>query len=217
MTTVNYNGSQAYTITPNATYHIVDVLMDSVSQGAISSFTFNNVTANHTISASFAINTYTITTSAGANGAISPSGAVSVNHGANQSFTITPDANYHIADVLVDGVSQGAVGSYTFMSVVANHTISATFAIDTYTVTYDANGGTGATIATDAITLNNTVGGDSISLTKVANFSDKNVGTGKTVDLLSSTLGGTDASNYSLSFAGATGVAVAGRTPRRGR
>src|SRR5204863_390837 len=45
---------------------------------------------NKTVTATFAINTYTITASAAANGTITPSGAVSVNHGADQSFTITP-------------------------------------------------------------------------------------------------------------------------------
>src|SRR5439155_2970915 len=52
---------------------------------------------------------YTITASAGSNGSISPSGAVTVNSGASQSFTITPAANYHVADVLVDGSSVGAM------------------------------------------------------------------------------------------------------------
>ena len=50
---------------------------------------------------------YTITASAGANGTISPSGAVTVSYGASQSFTITPNSGYHVADVKVDGVSQG--------------------------------------------------------------------------------------------------------------
>ena len=58
--------------------------------GAVTSYTFTNVTADHTIAASFAIDTYTITASAGANGSISPSGAMTVNYGANQTFTITP-------------------------------------------------------------------------------------------------------------------------------
>ena len=71
--------------------------------------------------------TWTINASAGANGAISPSGAVSVNSGANQSFTITPDSGYNISDVLVDGGSVGAVGSYTFTNVTTNHTIAASF------------------------------------------------------------------------------------------
>src|SRR6185503_4075669 len=104
---VNQGANQAFTITPNACYHVADVLVDGVSQGAITNFTFNNVQANHTISASFAINTFTITATAGANGSISPSGAVVVNCGANQTFTITPDACYAIADVIVDGSSVG--------------------------------------------------------------------------------------------------------------
>ena len=140
---VNHGANQPFTITPNANYHVADVLVDNASVGAVTSYTFTNVTANHTISASFAINTHTITASAGANGGISPSGAVIVNHGANQPFTITPNANYHVADVLVDNASVGAVTSYTFTNVTANHTISASFAINTHTITASAgaNGG----------------------------------------------------------------------------
>src|SRR5204862_95929 len=81
------------------------------------------------ISATFAINTYTIAASAGSNGSITPSGNTTVNCGDNQSYSITADACYHIADVLVDGSSVGAVASYTFSDVQANHTISATFTI----------------------------------------------------------------------------------------
>src|SRR5439155_741677 len=87
--------------------------------------TDTNVTANISVTANFAINTYTITASAGANGSISPSGAVTVNHGANQSFTIAPNTNYHVADVLVDGSSVGAVTTYTFNNVTTTHTIAA--------------------------------------------------------------------------------------------
>lgn len=70
---------------------------------------------------------YTITASAGLGGSISPSGAVSVNYGADQAFTITADTGYQIADVLVDGVSVSAVPSYTFTAVTADHTITASF------------------------------------------------------------------------------------------
>lgn len=70
---------------------------------------------------------HTITASAGDHGTISPVGSVSVTEHNNRSFTMTPDYGYLIADVLVDGVSVGAVSSYTFSNVTANHTISATF------------------------------------------------------------------------------------------
>src|SRR5204862_3089791 len=112
--------------TANSCFHIQDVLVDGVSQGAISSFTFTNVQASHTISASFTANSpFTIAASAGTGGSISPSGSVSVNCGANQTFTITPNSCFAVANVLVDGVSQGAVTTFTFSNVQANHTISA--------------------------------------------------------------------------------------------
>jgi hypothetical protein len=74
--------------------------------------------------------TYTITASAGANGSISPSGAVSVANGGSQAFTITPNAGYLVQDVLVDGGSVGASTSYPFTNVGADHTISASFVAD---------------------------------------------------------------------------------------
>jgi hypothetical protein len=133
---VNHGASQGFTITADPNYHILDVLVDGGSVGAVGSYTFTNVVASHTISATFAIDTHTITASAGAGGTISPSGSVVVNHGADQSFTIAADSGYHIDDVVVDGGSVGAVGSYTFTNVVADHTISATFAQDTVSVTF---------------------------------------------------------------------------------
>lgn len=70
---------------------------------------------------------HTIKASSDSNGSISPSERVSVRHGRDQSFTITPDKGYEIAKVLVDGKSVGAVESYTFKNVTKNHTIEATF------------------------------------------------------------------------------------------
>lgn len=71
---------------------------------------------------------YTISTSAGANGSIIPASAI-VAKGANQAFTITPASGYTVDDVKVDGTSVGAVNSYTFTNVQANHLISATFKV----------------------------------------------------------------------------------------
>lgn len=70
---------------------------------------------------------HTIRASAGANGTISPAGWTSVGEGGEQTFTITPDAGYAVAKVLVDGRSVGAVTSYTFRNVTQDHTIEAVF------------------------------------------------------------------------------------------
>ena len=113
--------------------------------GQSATYTFSNVTAAHTISATFSVRTYTLTASAGTGGTISPSGSVTVNHGANQTFTITPNTGYSVATVTVDGVSQGAISSYTFNNVTANHTISATFTANSATIS--ASAGTGGTIS----------------------------------------------------------------------
>jgi len=62
------------------------------------------------------------------------------SHGDSLAFTITPSDNHHIADVLVDGMSVGAVSTYEFTQIAGDHTIHALFAIDTYTITATAEG-----------------------------------------------------------------------------
>jgi CTP:phosphocholine cytidylyltransferase-like protein len=85
---------------------------------------------------------YTVTASAGSGGSISPSGAVSVACGATQAFSITANSCRSIANVTVDGVSQGAVAGYTFTNVQGTHTIAATFSVNgPYTVTASAGSG----------------------------------------------------------------------------
>jgi Bacterial Ig domain len=71
--------------------------------------------------------TSTITASAGANGAITPLGVISVINGTNKTFAITPNNGFQIDVVKVNGASVGAVASYTFTNVTSNQTIAATF------------------------------------------------------------------------------------------
>ena len=80
---------------------------------------------------------YTITATAGEGGSITPAGEVSVKEGASQTFTIAAQEGYAIADVLVDGQSVGAVDSYTFENVTANHTIAALFTKTASDVQFD--------------------------------------------------------------------------------
>ena len=148
---VAHGANQIFTFTPNTGYHIERVLVDGINVPAAvtsGSYTFEEVTENHTIVVSFAINDYTITASvAGGNGSITPSGEVNIAHGATQTFTFTPNTGYHTATVLVDGINNPAAvanGSYTFEEVTENHTIVVSFAINDYTVTFMSNGGTGS-------------------------------------------------------------------------
>ncbi|HCE43232.1 MAG TPA: hypothetical protein DET40_06770 [Lentisphaeria bacterium] len=237
---VNYNTSKTFTITPDPGYRVEDVLVDSVSVGAIKTYTFTAVKATHTIDATFALATatltmandthgsttpiaggtvvtaspipikatpatgyvfdhwdvtggatvanaalasttttltadgtvtanfaeskYTITSSAGAGGAITPTSLV--NYNASKVFTMTPIANYHVADVLVDFVSVGAVKTYNFANVKADHEISATFAINTNTVTF-VEGANGTITGTKVQSIN--YGADCTAVTAVPN------------------------------------------------
>jgi len=128
---VAVRGSQKFMIIPEPGFKIADVKVDGVSKGAITSYTFTNVLATHTISATFTTSpviVYTLTSTAGTGGTISPLGTVSVAPGVSQKFIVTPEPGFKISDVKVDGVSKGAITSYTFTNVIAPHQISATFA-----------------------------------------------------------------------------------------
>jgi hypothetical protein len=135
---VSHGGSQAFTITPEAGYHVDQVTVDGTVVNPTNSYSFTDVTSNHSISANFVPNTYTITASTGGYGSISPVGPVSVEHGSSQTFTISADPGYSIVDVEVDGTSVNAVTSYTFSNVAADHTISAFFDLENQAPIADA-------------------------------------------------------------------------------
>lgn len=83
--------------------------------------------ANTTVSAAFALRSYTITASARTGGTITPSGNTVVNYGASQTYTISPQSGYKIWFVVIDGQYYSARSSYTFSNVKAKHTIKAYF------------------------------------------------------------------------------------------
>ena len=126
--------NQTITFTPDNAALDCSVVVDGQSVSWTgNSYTFTNVTANHTITVTFAksggssTTYYTIDAEAGQGGEISPDGRVRVARGSDKTFTITPDEGYRIADVLVDGRSIGVVNRYTFENVRSNHTIEVFF------------------------------------------------------------------------------------------
>jgi len=69
-----------------------------------------------------------------AGGSISPSGKFMVDAGENLLFNITPNIEYQVKDVIVDGVSQGAVNTYTLTNITQKHSIKAKFTKKTFSV-----------------------------------------------------------------------------------
>ena len=92
-----------------------------VTASKCSAYFTTNFVSGLTFSAS-SNNTITASTSVGA--FISPRGALPVTPGSNLTFVMTPALGGLIADVKVDGVSQGAISLFTFTNVTANHTIT---------------------------------------------------------------------------------------------
>jgi hypothetical protein len=126
-----------FTLTPAAGYGISSVTgCGGILSG--NTYTTERITNDCGVSVSFATNS--ITASANKGGSISPSGVTWVPNGDSQSYTITPNTGYQITNVLVDGVSVGAVSSYTFTNVTGNHTIAATFAAATVVLAINAGG-----------------------------------------------------------------------------
>lgn len=113
-------------ITPDNGYRLLSITDNGVNVGNTSPYTITNISQDHTVVATFQ-RTYTINASAGPNGIISPIGEVIVDSGGSRNFSLTGDLGFRVSDVLVDGVSVGAVTSYIFSNISADHTISVTF------------------------------------------------------------------------------------------
>ena len=128
---VDSGGSQKFIITPSNNYSIEYVTVNSTNKGAISEFTFDNVTSNQSIGATFVYNisgVHTISaTVVGGNGTLSPMGSISIANGTDTTISIIADSGYVVEDVKVGGVSVGAVSSFKFINVTSDTTIEASF------------------------------------------------------------------------------------------
>ena len=137
-------GSLTFTMLPDEGYQVADfVVDDDTPLGALDTFTSEDVTGDHTIHVTFEIVTefFTITTEVEGEGTITPEGPVDVYEGGNQTFTMEPAEGYALTDVEVDGVSVGAVTTYTFADVSADAHIKAIFEpAVTYTITVEVVG-----------------------------------------------------------------------------
>lgn len=157
--TVLEGESQTFSIQANPGYYIEDVVRNGVSLGAVSTVTFDNVTSNQSLSAVFAqevATNYSITVSAGPNGSVNP-GSLVVEEGGSASFSFTPDAGYVVENVVVNGVSQGAISTYSFANVSADQSLSVSFAAQSIVEENDIQVRMRGTAGTERVSL--TVGG----------------------------------------------------------
>jgi hypothetical protein len=125
---VPYYDMQEFTLTTVAGHFLSAVLVDGVPAATLSIFLFEHVNQSHTIEAVFeAYPPHYITASSDEGGQINPSGVIEVPHNSTPTFSIHGYDFNTVQDVVVDGISQGPVSSYTFDPVVGSHTIEASF------------------------------------------------------------------------------------------
>lgn len=99
--TVDYGSNKTINITPNSGYEVSDVIVDGSSKGKITSYTFNNITANHTISASFKQieeTKYTVTVTTVANGSVTAT-PTSATAGTTITLSVNPSSGYKLKQI----------------------------------------------------------------------------------------------------------------------
>ena len=120
--------NQNFQIVPDEHYYISSLSVDGISIAVSDEYLFENVTSDHTISATFEAYKHTVTAIAGSHGSVTPSGSVEVDEGSSITFEFSPNVGYMVSEVLVDGVNVEFTGnSYTLENVLENHTVNVNF------------------------------------------------------------------------------------------
>jgi hypothetical protein len=123
---VEQGDAQNFSFIPDVGYHVEEVLVDDVSIGAPALNRFDNVTSDHTIEVSFAINQYTIEFVSGSNGTVNGLLSQTVTHGAaSGSVEAVPYSGYEF-----DGWSgdfSGADNPLVIQSITSDMTVQANF------------------------------------------------------------------------------------------
>jgi YD repeat-containing protein len=137
-TNITAGGSKTYSITPVTGYLIVNVYIDGVAQGAITSYTFTNLAANHTITANFG---NTVTFVAGVSGSLAGATSQNVNYnGSTTAVTAVPATGYHFANWTgTGGFVTSTSNPLTVTNVTAAQAITANFAVNSTTTNYSEN------------------------------------------------------------------------------
>ena len=120
--------NKSFLIVPVTGFEIAYLIVDGKMLKPEKTYTFSNVTENHSIRAIFKRKKqYTIAAIAGENGSITPSGQISVYEYNNQTFNIIPDPGFSIKKMIVDDIEVKPQDEYTFWDVIDNHVIKVSF------------------------------------------------------------------------------------------
>lgn len=154
---VTYDGTYGTLARPTRNGYAFDGWYTSSSGGSlVSSSTKVTNSSTHTIYAHWSVNSYQVTYDANG-GSVSPT-SKSVTYGSSYGTLATPSRSGYTFLGWFTGISTGSqVTASTTVTNASNHTIYARWRANTYTVTYNANGGS-VSPASKNVTFGNTYG-----------------------------------------------------------
>jgi uncharacterized protein (TIGR02145 family) len=208
--TVNSGSSgSAITAIPNTGYYFVSWSDDVLT----ATRTDNNITSNLSLTATFAINSYTLTYTAGTHGTITGTSPQTVNSGSSgTAVTAIPDTGYYFVSWSDDVLT----AERTDTNITSNLSLTATFAINSYTLTSSA-GAHGTITPTDTVNYGSnktfTITPDTGYLISDVLVDDVSVGTDSTYTFTNVTANHTISATFAISFAcGTSTVSYGGQT-----
>ena len=146
---VNAGDRQTFAITAEPGFEVDTFRVDE--QPAVltaGQYTLTQVNTDHSITVTFKsvqVQQYELTITSGTNGSIIPSGHVSINAGASQSFTIKADPGFEVDMFIVDSLSETLLNNqYILTDIEQDHIISVAFKpipVQQYKITANADAG----------------------------------------------------------------------------
>ena len=162
---VTTNGFTSFVITPAAGYSISSIsgcggtAVGAQYPGIPYPYTTGSINSDCTVTATFALSSFTVTPAPGTNGTMNPLTPQTVNYNGTTSFVVTPDTGYSISSISgcggtpVGAQSLGVPYTYTTGAITSNCSVTATFTPSAYTVTPSA-GANGSMIPALPVSVN---------------------------------------------------------------
>ncbi|MHC4749475.1 MAG: InlB B-repeat-containing protein [Planctomycetota bacterium] len=125
VTTVNYGDYLTFTASPSTGYQVDTWYLDGDVVGTTdTTYTLNNIQADHTVEVTFRLLEYTLNATSGDNGTINPSGSITVTYGSKQEFTASPGIGYQVDTWYLDGDVVGTTDTtYTLNDIQSDHEV----------------------------------------------------------------------------------------------
>lgn len=125
--TLTYEEEKTYTITPSVGYEIKDVLVNGTSVGKVENYTFSQVKSNQTLKVVFEKIKYSVSVICGENGTTDCSDGMQIEHGESLTVNITPDQDYCVSYIKVNGEEIEVANSFTLTNLIDDTVIEIGF------------------------------------------------------------------------------------------